>query len=394
MFVPTNVHSQSTDLKLIDDGKVSFSNRTRYERVDQNGFENKANAITMRNRLTLTSGKLLSFQFSIEGDAITHINDDINFNDTLNGNTTHPVIADPEELEINQLWASYSGINSTVFKVGRQRINLDGQRFVGGVGWRQNEQTFDAARVTNNSIDGLVLDYTYVNQVNRIFGDDSPIGQFEGDTHLLNASYENLPIGKIVTYAYLLDFENAAAASTKTLGASLTGKQALSTSYSITYSAEYARQQEYKLNPVNFNLVYYNFSVGAVSGPATIAVGYERLGGDGIRGFSTPLATLHKFNGFADVFLGTPAGGLEDINVTTSYVWKNIGFAKTLKVQAWYHNFSSSNGPNIVYGEEIDLSVTVAFEKGFVAGFKFADYRSDGYSVDRSKLWFWVGFTI
>lgn len=389
-----NVSAQETGLKLIDDGKLNFSNRTRYERVDQDGFANNANALTMRNRITLTSGNQSGFQFSVEGEAITHINDDMNFNDTFNGNAAYPIVADPEEVEINQLWASFDGVEGTVVKVGRQRINLDGQRFVGGVGWRQNEQTFDAARVTNKSFDGLVLDYTYVNQVNRIFGDDSPIGQFDGDTHLLNVSYESLPIGKIVTYAYLLDFENAVAASSKTFGVSLTGKLAMSNSYSITYSAEYARQQEYKLNRANFDLDYFNFSAGVASGPAMIAVGYERLDGDGRRGFSTPLATLHKFNGFADVFLGTPAAGLEDINVTASYSWKDVGFAKSIKVQAWYHDFSSSNGPSISYGEEFDFSVTAAFEQGISAGFKFADYRSDGFSVDRNKMWFWIGFAI
>ena len=40
--------------------------------------------------------------------------------------------------------------------------------------------------------------------------------------------------------------------------------------------------------------------------------GIEYLEGNGTIGFSTPLATLHKFQGFADVFLTTPASGITD----------------------------------------------------------------------------------
>lgn len=394
--------AQETGLKLIDDAKINFSNRTRYERVDQDGLligQDNASAITMRNRLTVSSGNQNGFQFSVEGEAITHLNSDANFNDTLNGNFSLPVVADPEEVEFNQLWASFDGIEGTVVKVGRQRINLDNQRFVGGVAWRQNEQTFDAARVINKSIDGLVLDYIYVNQVNRIFGDDSPVGQFKGDTHLINASYDGLPIGKIVTYGYFLDFENAINNSSKTYGASLTGKQSLSNGYSISYSVEYARQQDYKLNPADYDVDYYNLSAGIANGPATIAVGYEVLGASGtttnsLRSFSTPLATLHKFNGFADVFLGTPSAGLKDISVTTSYSWENVGPAQTIKIQAWYHDFSSDLGPSIDWGEEIDFSITAAFKRGFSAGFKFADYSRDRSGIHVNKMWFWLGFDI
>ncbi len=60
----------------------------------------------------------------------------------------------------------------------------------------------------------------------------------------------------------------------------------------------------------------------AVKGIGTLGVGYELLGSDdGVAAFQTPLATLHKFNGFADQFLVTPAGGLQDI-----YFYAKAGF--------------------------------------------------------------------
>jgi hypothetical protein len=54
-------------------------------------------------------------------------------------------IADPQTLGLNRLQVQYATKALTV-TLGRQRINLDDQRFVGSVGWRQNEQTSTRAR--------------------------------------------------------------------------------------------------------------------------------------------------------------------------------------------------------------------------------------------------------
>jgi hypothetical protein len=57
----------------------------------------------------------------------------------------------PQKSELNQLWISYAGIPDTVIKGGRQRIKLDDDRFIGNVGWRQMETTFDSVLVTHNN---------------------------------------------------------------------------------------------------------------------------------------------------------------------------------------------------------------------------------------------------
>ena len=58
------------------------------------------------------------------------------YNSTVNGLTQFPVVADPENIELNRLQLQYRGLPKTVVTIGRQRINLDDQRFVGAVGWR------------------------------------------------------------------------------------------------------------------------------------------------------------------------------------------------------------------------------------------------------------------
>ncbi len=107
---------------------------------------------------------------------------------------------------MNRLQLTNTRLPGTTLILGRQRIALDDQRFVGNVGWRQNEQTFDAVRVVSKSVPTLTVDATYLNQVNRVFGPDSPQGRWHGDGWLGNVAWQ-LPIISLTTFAYVLDFE-------------------------------------------------------------------------------------------------------------------------------------------------------------------------------------------
>src|SRR3546814_7541468 len=85
------------------------------------------------------------------------------------------------------------GIAGTVLTVGRQRISLDDQRFVGSVGWRDNEQTFDVVRIENSSIRNLKIDLTYAWSDRTIWGIDG-VGANQqavsGDTVFANVAYK------------------------------------------------------------------------------------------------------------------------------------------------------------------------------------------------------------
>ena len=90
----------------------------------------------------------------------------------------------------------------------------------------------------------------------------------------------------------------------------------------LLYRAEYATQSDYADNPADYSTDYYALEGGIAAAGLTAKVGYEVLGSDnnGTASFKTPLATLHKFNGWADKFLVTPAAGLEDLYA--SLAWK------------------------------------------------------------------------
>jgi len=264
-------------------------------------------------------------------------------------------------------------------------------RFIGNVGFRQNEQTFDAARVDITAIENLTLTYAYANQVNRIFGDgDKTKGRFHGDIHAFQADWKVAPTFKINGYAILASINEAAAASTKTIGMRATGKFKASEDITLLGGLEYAVQSDYDINPADYSLDYMSIEGGAKFGNITAKVVYESLEGDGTRGFSTPLATLHKFQGFADVFLGTPSNGIEDIYGQVIVPLGDFGAVKGVKVVGWYHDFQEENG-GADLGNEIDLAISAKLDPVTLA-IKFADYSGVPGRASRTKMWFAVGY--
>ncbi|MBI1213295.1 MAG: hypothetical protein GC190_17655 [Alphaproteobacteria bacterium] len=366
--------------------KFLLDARYRYERVEQDGFANDANANTLRVRGGFQTGKVWDLQGLLELEGVAHLNDD--FNDTVNGHSAFPVVADPQDFQVNRVQLEYSGIPQTVVTVGRQRINLDNQRFVGGVAWRQNEQTFDAARISNTSIENLTFTYIYLDRVNRVFGDRSSQGDFEGDMHLVNASYDIKDWGKVTGYAYLLDLNEAPALSTETFGARFAGKHNIVEGVAAIYAFEYATQSDYAANPGNFDVGYWLLEAGLSAHGVKLLGGIETLESDGVRGFSTPLATLHKFQGYADVFLTTPTNGIVDRYATLGYETKVEEFGPVTGFAAaiTYHEFEADRG-GASFGSEIDPELVLKFGDHWSAGVKYAAYNGDGGFADRNKLW-------
>lgn len=387
---------------LVTDGEIFGEVRYRFEHVDQETFDNDANAHTVRTNIGFKTGTYKNFQGLIEGQIVRNIGDN-DFNSTTNGNSTFPVIADPDTAEINQLWISYSGLPQTKITAGRQKINIDNQRFIGTVGWRQNDQTFDAIQVTNNSIANLMLQYAYVGNVNRIFSDDNALGDLDSEIHIANASYKFADWLKLTGYGYWLEFDLLPGRSSETFGIRATGQTPITDDWTFFYEAEAATQSDRANNTASYDEEYYHIAPGIKGHGFTLKAGYEELGGDGTDAFQTPLATGHKFNGWADVFLNTPVEGLEDIYISGSY---KVSGTNTIldgtKFTATYHDFDSKESTIGDFGDELDLSVGKTFtlpdygqpfEKVNVL-LKYADYDGEnaaGTDVSREKFWFQVG---
>jgi hypothetical protein len=376
--------------------KPIFDMRLRVENVDQDGIVNDAHATTLRLRAGFETGKAWNTALLIEGEGIVPIQGSYRPDPTIPTMTTYPVVADAESYEINRFQLTNTSLPGTTITLGRQRIALDDQRFVGPVAWRQNEQTFDALRVVNRSVANLVFDATYFNQVNRLFGENSPQGDYEGDSGLLNVSYQT-KAGKITAFGYLLDFENivgvpaAVRDSTRTYGARFAGEQPAG-KLKFAYALSYAQQTEWADNPLSFDLDY-KFAEGSVTyRQFTLGVGAEFMEGNGVKGFTTPLATLHKFQGWADKFLGTPPNGIEDKYASLGVTLKGVASLDTLSIVTAYHDYQAQR-IDADYGNEINVSLAAKYKRVNVM-LKFADYEQGVLATARNtqKVWGQVEF--
>jgi len=362
---------------------VSLSFRYRYEYVDQDGISDEAKALTLLSRLSLQSDLYRNFDFFVEVDDVREVGfDDFNAGAGNTPNRTqYPVVADPEGTEVNQAYIDYNA-NNWSWRLGRQRINLDNQRFVGGVGWRQNEQTFDALSAVYKR-GKVTARYAYIATVRRIFGDDVAAGRHEqAGTHLLNVSSEIEGLGKISGYYYTIDNEDSPASSTNTYGFRLSGRRGVGSS-KVRYAIEYAAQSNGADNPVSFGANYWHLDTGVIFGGFDVGLGWEVLTGNANspgEAFRTPFATLHAFNGWADKFLTTPAAGLDD-----RYLKFEVTRGRAI-VQLRLHSFQAEDGGSN-FGDELDLRVGYKLNDRLRCDLFFASYDGRNDIADTDKLW-------
>lgn len=361
--------------------------RARYETVEQGVLE--ADAVTVRVRAG-AEAVLGRFSLLAEGEATVAIADRYNafpfpLPQESQRRPQFAVVPDPESAELNRLQLRYAS-GGTAVTLGRQRINLDDQRWVGSVGWRQNEQTFDAVRA-EGKLGPVAADFAYAIAQRSIFGSDAgPLSAYDGDLVLAGVSARTGRVeGKL--FAYLLDYDAPffAANSSQTYGAILRGTLPAGSASELSLRASYARQADYGANPGDYAADYWAFEGGASLAGFVLAAGWERLGSDNGRSVQTPAATLHKFNGWADVFLVTPPGGLDDAYVSLGKTVDGLEPFPALKVGVAFHQFDSAAG-DIEYGTEWNASI------GFKAAgigwlLKYADYRAKSFGADTRKIW-------
>lgn len=424
-------------------GKADLSLRLRYEDVSDDipagsplvGTED-ADLLTIRTALGYSTARAYGFYGRIEFEATTIIGDtnaltvgdDLTFPPGPAGSRVaagHSVIPDPQKEEFNEAYIGWRSASSgcanapggcnggTTVKVGRQEVIYDNHRWVGNIVWRQNFQSYDAFRIDNTSINNLSLSYTYLDQVNRTFGPDSPFNKWlMNDSHLINIAYKT-PIGKLVGYGYLLDFDDNPRTpftegvglgpgvtnfDSNTIGIRFSGKYKTSDAFSLVYQLEYANQDPVKdadssLSDNNYILVEAGGAFKLGGKPVVLKIGQEVLEGNGVNALQTPLATIHAFNGWTDKFVGapggtaTPVGGLEDTSLTL--VVKGLIGKSKLVFQ--YHDYQANTtvGGISNYGDEWGALFAKPFNKNWLGLIKYSSFTDggDGFSFDTDKFW-------
>jgi hypothetical protein len=349
-------------------GSAKLSFRARYENVNQDNALENADALTNRTRLTFSSAAFGNWTLNVEMDNIAAPVAD--YNSKVNGLTQYSIVADPEGTDLNQANLTYSNGGTTVV-AGRQRINLDGQRFVGGVGWRQNEQTYDALLLNQKVNDDLTLAYAYVHNVNNILGNN-----IYGDHHILYGTYNLNAHHKLGFTGIYLDSDNVAAIGSTTVGLDYKGQSGIA-----KWNLAWATQSDAGKAPIDYQADYLLAELELGFKPISLTLGYEVLGSDnGSKGFTTPLATLHKFQGFADMFLATPDNGVQDTYLKLS------GKVASANLALIYHDFAADFG-NASYGDEVDLIANFKIDSHYSFLVKYASYSADSFAVDTDKVW-------
>ena len=381
LFVGAQEAEQPSDfMTALTTGETDVNLRLRIEGAEQDNGKDDATAATARLRLKYETAAWLNLSAGAEFEG-TRAADNNGYNAAgVSGNTNKAVIADPASTEINQAYLKYE-MDPASLVAGRQRIVRGNARYVGDVGWRQNQQTFDAINLEAAPLEGLNASYAYVDQVNRIFGSEATGAQknFKGDIHLLDLTLE-----KAVTvgaYLYELDIDNAAVNASTTYGAYLAGDTHVMGDQKLAYRVEIAQQSDTGDNPMEYDALYAAGSLKMTcEADASLILGVELLGSDdGMASFQTPLATLHKFNGWADVFLTTPKSGLIDY-----YVGIDTPLPGGLKGQLFYHYFDADEGSDTL-GSEIDALLAKPLNKNAKVVGKLAHYMEDDFGVETTR---------
>ena len=366
-------------------GAVKADLNYRLENVDEDkgtGNPKTANANTARLRLGLLSPTVYDFQAFGEYEGNYAMQED--FNSSVNGRSQYSKIVDPDRSELNQFWLSYKGIADTLVKVGRQRIKFDDDRFIGNVGWRQMEQTYDSVLITHNNqtLFGLTVNAAYLDHV------QTPAGLTDTlNAPLLNLNYKINDWGNLIGYGYWLDYREKAnyAKSSQSYGLRFDGKSPqFFDRLNFLYTAEWSNQSNYADNPNHYQADRLNFMGGASAFNLTLQGAMEQLNGYGNnKSFQTPLGTNHAFQGWADLFLTTPANGIRDVFATASYKLLN----DSMVVTGVYHDFYDDTGKTD-YGSEWDFSIMKKFGKHYSLLAKYANFNSQNASfTDTQKIW-------
>lgn len=392
---PANAQEKAGSLTdAIAKGAPILELRARYEEVEQAGRPNDGEAATIRTRLGWQTAKWNGLQALVEFEDVRQLGPE-SYDTGLNGKSTYAQVFDPETTELNRLQLVWSPDPAFTATLGRQRINLDDQRFIGGSAWRQDEQTFDAVRfdTRHGPFDAA---YIYVAHVNRIFAEDQ---DWDSDSHILTAGYSSSEQLRLGGFVYAFDFSSPTTPvirnqSSLTWGAKVSGKVQVG-EFRFDYAATAARQTDHVSSLLDYDLGFASAEAAVTHGPLTARLAYDQLEGNGTRGFSTPLGSLHAFNGWSDAFIAngakTTIDGLRDVNATLTW---NTGvkwdYLSNLILTARIHDFEAERtGADL--GSELDLMATGSVTPQLSWLVKFADYDGPGVAparADRTKLWF------
>ena len=376
-------------LAAVTGGKLLLNLRPRYEYVDQATKPENADAFTLRSLVGWETKPYKGFGVTVQAINVAHFNNDFNDDPSKAAVSKFPLVADPDDTDLNQAYLDFTGLAKTRFRIGKQAIKLDNVRFIGNVEFRQVMQVFNGITVENKSLPNIEIYVAHLARVKSIFS-----LQRELKVEILHSAYKFTPNDTLIAYAYLQDDPKLAGAaanvkdlSNRVIGIRADGAHPFGDKFKLLYTAEYAKQNDYADGDAKIDADYLRVGIGPKWGDWFVRADYERLASNnGDYAFQTPLGTNHLFQGWADQFLTTPRQGIKD-----AYLSAGGKIAKAV-LYAEYHRFKSDTG-GIDFGDELDVSLGYPFSKQLSGKIEYADFREKDVLAgatrksDLTKLW-------
>ncbi len=387
----------SASASALGEHEFDWGSRARYANVDA---DNSGQSASLLLRGNVESQWTDLFSSMVEVDAVgTTFKDDhsdgVRFNE-------QPLIPDPPGAEINQAFVSLN-LDAANIHLGRQRINFDNQRFVGGNGFWQNEQTFDALLGKFKLASNSNFTYSYIANANRIYGEDADennsgreheygeawrpaafLGDHEQHSHLTRLEWNEWDYTRVVGYGYRIDNQDMPSVSNNTLGGS----------YNLNYKSgaikyrvqiEAAQQDRFEINADN--LPYYLLDLGFGINTWELSTRYEILGENDGAAFVTPLGSNHDFEGWADEIGNTPNSGVR--NFSLELLWR----ASPFRVESSYHFFKDDLAGNNI-GRELDLDFAYKPARKHSISLRLANFEPEGDSGSVRKVYLDYSFNL
>jgi hypothetical protein len=384
----------------VDKHKFELGTRARIAHVKSHAVtpaktQESARAASLLLRLRATSEWTSNLSTLFELDHVTlawqdQFTNGEHFNDK-------PVIPDVAGPDLNQALLHYAPNNTLQLSLGREAINLGNERFVGTNGFWQNQQTLDSAGFTFEFAQASQFLYRYINNANRITGQNSDkklsptdtnftannglrpaafLGDHTHNSHLLFAQFKEWDYSQLHAYYFNIDITEAKALSNQTLGGRYAYKGRWGKLRTHAHG-ELAVQQRTGISN-NRALTFYDVGAGMGYGSSEMSINYQRLGENNGVAFVTPLASLHDHNGWTDTFLSAPSSGLRDYSL--HYIWRQ----SPMKIDARYHVFHSDNRHSII-AEELDIDFIFKPSRNNTIVFRYADFfaRDNQYADER-----------
>lgn len=364
---------------------LSLSGRARLAHIDADN-DGRAASLLVRGTWQAEWFDNLNTMFELDHVSSTwkrHHNNGVDRN-------AEPFVPDVDGTEINQAYLQFA-LSNFDFYVGRRRIELDDQRFIGSNGFWQNDQTFDSASVDYSFLSASKLQYSFISNVNRILGNNTSfqftpgepgygsgdntrpaaqLGDHEHRSHLLRGQLREWDAHALTGFYYHIDNRDDLPTSNRTLGLRYTLDQRIGV-LKPSVEASVATQKRQELERAD-DQYYLLLDLALAYRSAQFGVRYEKLSGKNGVAFITPLGSLHDFHGWADKFNQSQLG-IIDRSVHASYRQSPWRF------DTRYHWFKTDERA-IDWGNELDIDIMYKFNRNHKILLRLADFRSASQS--------------